>query len=274
MVLPCVVIMVSLAILPLVYELVLSFHQWFLASGEGWIFNYGLNYIEVITDSGFQAASYNTLIIGGLSLALEFTIGLTFALILNRKIKGRSLLVALLSCPMMLIPVMVGHLWHLMYFRGPINTIVKGVLGYSILWFEDPLAAKMANVFANAWEWAPFTMLILLAGFTAIPVSLYEAAQIDGASSWETFRRITVPMARPLIVLCLLIRGMEQVKLFDVVFLVTGGGPGTETETITLYIFRHAFEYLDMGRSAAASFIVLFVVTIIVTALISYTYRK
>jgi multiple sugar transport system permease protein len=177
---------------------------------------------------------------------------------------------------MMMIPVMVGHLWRIMYFRevGPLDEITKMFLGYSVPWLGDPLYSKLAIVFANAWEWTPFMMLILLAGFTAIPLSLYEAAQIDGASAWQTFRRITIPMARPLIVLALLIRAMEQVKLFDTVYLITNGGPANDTETITLYLFRRAFEFFDMGKATAASFILLIIVTVIVIVFIRYAYRE
>jgi len=209
-------------------------------------------------------------------LALEFAIGFTFAFLLNREIRGRSVLVAVFSSPMMLIPVMVGHLWRIMYLRevGPIDPIAKAVLGFSIHWLEDPLASKFANIFANAWEWAPFTMLILLAGFTAIPVELYEGARVDGASSWQMLIRITLPMTRPLIILCLLMRAMEEVKLFDVIYLITAGGPGTETETVTLYIFRQAFQFLDMGKAAASSFILLIIVVLIVTVFARYMYRR
>lgn len=275
MVLPCVGVLGSLMIVPLIYELALSFHEWIWGSGLGWIFNWGLSYVKVLTDPRFSTALYNTLIIGGSSLALEFAIGFALASLLNREIRGRSVLVAAFSSPMMLIPVMVAHLWRIMYFQGsgPIDPIVKAVLGYSIAWLEDPWASKFANVFANTWEWAPFTMLILLAGFTAIPVSLYEAARVDGASSWQMFTRITLPMARPLIVLALLIRAMEEIKLFDVVYLITTGGPGTETETVTLYIFRQAFQFLDMGKAAASSFILLIMVTVIATLSIRYMYR-
>jgi len=209
-------------------------------------------------------------------LAIEFAIGFALAFLLNREIRGRSALVAIFSSPMMLIPVMVAHLWRIMYFEGsgPIDPMINAVSGYTIHWLTDPWASKFANVFANAWEWAPFTMLILLAGFTAIPVSLYEAARVDGASSWQMLVRITLPMARPLIILCVLIRAMEEVKLFDVIYLVTAGGPGTETETVTLYIFRQAFQFLDMGKAAAASFILLIIVTIIVSVAVRYMYRQ
>lgn len=276
MVLPCVAVLVSLMVVPLIYSLALSFHEWIWGSGLDWEVNWGLNYLLVLTEPRFYTSLYNTLVIGGSSLAIEFTIGFALALLLNREIRGRSVLVAIFSSPMMLIPVMVAQMWRVMYFPGPgpIDALVKAALGYSILWFEDPWASKFANVFANAWEWAPFTMLVLLAGFAAIPVSLYEAAQIDGASSWQTFVRITLPMARPLIILALLIRTMEEIKLFDVVYLITGGGPGTETETVTLYIFRQAFQFLDMGKAAASSFVLLIIVTIIVTISIRYMYGR
>jgi multiple sugar transport system permease protein len=277
MVLPCIAILIFLMIFPLVYALALSFHKWHIGAGTGWSFIGGYNYAKIISsDQEFYKSLFNTLVIGGASLILEFMIGLILALVLNREIKGRRVLVAALSSPMMLIPVMIGHIWRIMYFRdvGPIDYLIKKTFGFSINWLEDTWAAKISCIIANVWEWSPFIMLILLAGFAAVPISLYEAAQIDGASSWQIFTKITLPMVKPLLILAILIRAMEEIKLFDVIYLLTMGGPGIETQTITMYIFKLGFQYFDMGYAAAASFILLIIVTIIVNIFVKYLPKR
>jgi multiple sugar transport system permease protein len=274
---PCIAILIFLMIFPLVYALTLSFHKWHIGAGTSWSFVGGYNYAKLIfSEPEFYKSLFNTLVIGGVSLILEFMIGLILALALNREIKGRRVLVAVLSLPMMLIPVMVGHIWRIMYFRdvGPIDYLTKKILGFSINWLEDAWAAKLSCIIANVWEWSPFIMLILLAGFTAVPVSLYEAAQIDGASSWQIFTKITLPTVKPLLILAILIRTMEEIKIFDIIYLLTTGGPGVETQTITIYIFKLGFQYFDMGYAAAASFILLIIVTIIVNIFVKYLPKR
>lgn len=263
-------------IYPLIYSLILSFHEWILGKGTGWIFNYGLNFVELVSDERMWNAYYVTAIFTSASVALEFTFGLILALIFMRKIRGRRILVSLLLLPMVTVPVLVGHMWRLMYFPdyGPIEQVTYVLTGVHIPWIAHDIASKAAIIIANVWEWTPFMFLLLLAGLSAIPLEAYEAAEIDGASRLQIFRYVTLPLAKPVMILALVIRTMEEIKIFDVVYLITAGGPGFSTETISMYIFLQGFQFFNIGYTCAISYLLLIIVTIIVTVFIRQIRRR
>ncbi|MEM2922168.1 MAG: sugar ABC transporter permease [Candidatus Bathyarchaeia archaeon] len=266
MVLPCVLILVFVMIFPLIYSLTLSFHEWIITKSPYWHFNYGYNYVRIIGDSRFHNALRVTAILGGSSVALEFVFGLILALLLNREIRGKRYLVAIFTTPMMIVPVIAGFIWRVLWLGevSPINYALLKTLGFAVPWLDKDIFAQLAVIISNVWQWTPFMFLILLAGFSAIPVELYESAQVDGATGWHMFTKITLPMARPLIILAILIRAMEEIKIFDLIFLITHGGPAISTESVSLYLYNVGFIWFDMGYAAACSFILLIIVTIIV----------
>ncbi len=272
---PCVAIILFVIIYPLIYSLYLSFFDWIISNGPDWTFNGGMNYVNLMFDSEFWNAMYNTAIIASGSVSLEFAIGLILALIFIGRIKGKRVLVPMLVAPMMMVPIMVGQMWKVLYLRvyGPIDQILT-LLGHPVNWLGDPTAAQVALILTNTWEWYPFMFLILLAAFSTIPVELYEASQVDGASKWQAFVQITLPIARPIIILGLIIASMEAIKMFDIVYLITAGGPGFATETISIYIFKLAFQFFNMGYVSAASYVLLAVVTIIVTLMVRVMPRR
>lgn len=255
---PCVFLLLALTLYPLLYVVRLSLYR-LTPAGESFV---GLeNFLRIARDGFFWRAVGQTLLFTFGSLMLEFLLGLSLALLLHSQIRGRSLWRALFLLPMILPPVVVGVIWRLIY--NPNFGVLNGalaLLGFDtsrLTWLADPSVALLAIIAVDVWEWTPFVFLILLAGLQAIPEEPYEAARIDGSSPWQTFRHITLPLLAPAILVALLLRTMDLVRLFDQVFILTQGGPGFATETVSLYIYKTAFRFFDFGYAAALSFVLL-----------------
>jgi multiple sugar transport system permease protein len=219
------------------------------------------NFLRLLVDPFFYRAAVQTLVFTASALTLEFALGLALALLLDSQIRGRALWRALLLLPMILPPVVAGVTWRLIYNPGfgPLNGALRlvGVDTRRLTWLADPKFALASVVLVDVWEWTPFVFLILLAGLQAIPEEPYEAARIDGSSPWQTFRHVTLPLLLPALLVALLLRTMDLVRLFDSVFILTQGGPGFATETLSLYIYKTAFRFYDFGYAAAASLALL-----------------
>ena len=260
---PAVFVLVALSIYPLVHAVSLS-----LQVNAGANSRWGLgNFTRLVTDQFFLAALLHTLVFAISALTVEFLLGLALAVLLNNQIRGRSFFRAGLLVPMMLPTVVVGVIWRLMLNPnfGAINGTLKGVdLNTNALtWTSSPRLAMLSVIAVDVWQWTPFMFLILLAGLQAIPQEPYEAALIDGSSAWQTFRHITLPLLKPAILVALLLRTMDLLRVFDQVFILTEGGPGFATATISLYIYRTAFRFSNFGYAAAMSFVLLLITNII-----------
>jgi multiple sugar transport system permease protein len=268
LVLPAVAVLLALSIYPLVYSIAVSL-QVQTTAGTHWSLG---NFTRLASDGFFLTALVHTLIITVVALACELALGLGLALLLNRQIRGRGLFRATLLIPMMLPTVVVGVVWRLMLNPnfGAINGTLKrfGINTDSLTWTASPRLALLSVIAVDIWQWTPFVFLVLLAGLQAIPEEPYEAALIDGSSRWQTFRHITLPLLKPAILIALLLRTMDLLRVFDQIFILTEGGPGFATETIALYIYRAAFRFFDFGYAAAMSFVLLLVTNIISTVYI------
>jgi len=254
---PAVVVLLTLSIYPLIYSVTISLQR-DTASGTVW----GLgNFTRLFTDVFFWTAMAHTFVYAGAALTCEFLLGLGLALLLNAQIRGRGFFRASLLVPMMLPPVVVGVVWRLMLNPdfGAINGTLKwfGISTESLTWTASPRLAMLSVIAVDVWQWTPFVFLVLLAGLQAIPQEPYEAALIDGSSRWQTFRHVTLPLLKPAILIVLLLRTMDLLRVFDQIFILTEGGPGFATETISLYIYRTAFRFFDFGYAAAMSFVLL-----------------
>lgn len=192
------------------------------------------------------------------SVALEFALGLALALAAHA-LGLRSGWRAVLLLPMLLSPIVVAIGWRLLYDTsfGVINGVLAPLGVPPVPWLSSPRLALVSLVLVDVWQWTPFVFLILLAGLAALPEEPYEAARIDGASSWRQFRDITLPLLKPAILIALLLRTMDSLRLFDNVYILTRGGPGNATETLSYFIYRTAFESFDLGYASAISFVVL-----------------
>jgi multiple sugar transport system permease protein len=263
---PALAVLLALSIYPLLYSISISLQQE-TASGAAWTL---AHFKRLATDNFFRTAMVHTFVYAIAALTCEFVLGLALALLLNQQIRGRGVFRASLLVPMMLPTVVVGIVWRLLLNPnfGAINGTLKqlGVNTESLTWTASPRLAFLAVVAVDVWQWTPFVFLVLLAGLQAIPQEPYEAALIDGSSRWQTFRHVTLPLLKPAILIVLLLRTMDLLRVFDQIFILTEGGPGFATEMISLYIYRTAFRFFDFGYAAAMSFMLLALTNIISVA--------
>ncbi len=233
------------------------------------------NYVDLFTDEDVWGRFQNTAVIVIGSVAVQLVVGFLLALLFAREFPLRRYLLMLVLAPMMLSLSAVGVFFKLFYEPtfGFIPRLVQTFTGEPFVILSTPVKATIAIVFADAWMWSPFVMLLVLAGLVSVPKYLYEAAEIDRASAWRRFRTITFPYIRSLLLLALLFRTIETFKIFDVPYVLTEGGPGTSTETISVYLFRVAFNYFQTGRASALGYIVLFGV-IVLTSLYLYAIQS
>jgi multiple sugar transport system permease protein len=219
------------------------------------------NFLRLITDNQFHVGLWNTIVFTVFAVAAEFLLGLGMALLLDKYIRRMNFLKTVLMLPMMLPPIAVAITWKLIYEPqfGVLNEIMFR-LGLPLqAWAGDANLAMFSIVVADVWQWTPFVFLLMLAGLASLPSEPYEAAAIDGASAWRQFWDLTLPFLRPVIAIALLLRIMDALRLFDLVFVLTGGGPADRTKTLSLYIYQVAYRFADPSYAAAISLFVLFV---------------
>src|SRR3954464_8882726 len=219
-----------------------------------------VNYIEAFRDPRFREALAHTLFFAVTSVSLELVIGLWLALALNRAFRGRGLVRAAVLIPWAIPTVVSALLWRFMFEgqSGIVNAILTdvGLTREPIVWFIQPGTAWVPVILADVWKTTPFVALLLLAGLQNIDASLYEAARIDGASAWRQFRYVTLPLLKPAILVALIFRTLDAFRVFDLVYALTGGGPGTSTEPIALYALHALLQSLQLGYGSALSVIV------------------
>ena len=263
---PTIAVLLALTIYPLIYSVKISFQS------ESGTLTFA-NFSRLLSDQFFLSALAHTFVYAVVALTIEFFLGLSLAMLLHGAIRGRNLVRALLLVPLMLPPVVVGVIWRLMLNSnfGALNGTLKrfGFNSEALTWTASPKLAFVSVIIADVWQWTPFMFLILLAGLQAIPQEPYEAALVDGSTPWQTFRYVTLPLLRPAILIALLLRTMDLLRVFDHIFILTEGGPGFATETLSLYIYRTAFRFSNFGYAAAMSFVLL-----ILTNLISVAYIR
>lgn len=221
------------------------------------------NYAEVLADGRFWAALAHTLAFTVASVGLELGLGLILALALNRAYRGRGLVRAAVLIPWAIPTVVAALLWRFMFDSqaGIANAVAMkvGLMDEPFVWFISATAAWVPVVLADVWKMTPFVTLLLLAGLQNIDASLYEAARIDGASAWQQFRHVTLPLLKPAILVALIFRTLDAFRVFDLIYVLTGGGPGTSTEPIALYTFNSLLQNLRFGYGSALSVLVFLV---------------
>ena len=211
------------------------------------------NYRRDVVDTKFGVSLRTTAWIAGLGLLLQIPIGVGLALILDRNLRGSRLFRSALLIPMLLTPVAVALMWRFMLDTdlGVVNWLLHSVGLSRIGWLGEQRAALVSVVLVDSWQAIPFVMLLTLAGLAGLPESPLEAAFVDGASAWQTFWFVTLPMLRPVLYVAVMIRVIDALKLFDVIFILTRGGPGTATQTSGLLAYNTGFNFLQTGRAAA-----------------------
>jgi multiple sugar transport system permease protein len=296
---PSVVIILLFSIFPLVWSLGISFtdvqrggstsasaaqsegreYSGFLGTG----FQLTLrNYQRVFEDQRLHTTARNTLFYVVAGVLVQYTLGFGLALVLNQKFRFRGFFRVLFLLPMMTTPVAAAYTGRMMFDQslGPVADLFKHIsqwlaLGTTIRipWMTDAGVAPWTLLIVDSWQWAPFVTLILLAALQGIPEELYEAARVDGANSWQIFWRITFPILLPISVTVILIRGLEIFKIIDIIVIMTGGGPGSATESLTMYIKDTALQFGNYGYAAAISYVLLVLVIVFTTIIITFSRR-
>lgn len=264
---PINLLLYSVLIIPFIIMIYLSFVGYNPAAGYNWWeapFLGLKNFSDALQDQRFLQALGRTMLFVGLAVGLEFLIGLLLSILMMGEFKGKRSVISILCYPLMLPWVVVGSTFYLIYQNyGPINHIfLKAIFGTApnTAWLADSTTAFLAILTADVWQWTPFMFLILYSGLSAVPKRLVEAAEVLGASPRQIFWRIRLPLIKPLIFIAIILRSLEAFKIFDTVYIMTGGGPGTTTETISVYIYKLAIVYHDISYASAVSLIILLII--------------
>ena len=271
---PTLLLLLFITVFPLIWSLYLSFTKYSIIRDASWLQAewVGLkNYNNLLADEylwkRFRISA--TFVIP--TVLVETFLGFGIAFLLNRMEKARGFLSTLILIPMMLTPVVVALFWRFMLQGdiGIVNYVLRDVLGFpTVLWLTDRRWAMASLVLVDAWQWTPFMMLISLAGLTAVPKYLYEAADVDRASGWFKFRHITLPLVTPLVLIGVVFRLMDTYKLFELAWVLTGGGPGDFTKSLPLHLYRIAFGDFATGKASAMGYIMLIVIIALANMLI------
>ena len=259
---PSLALIALVIVFPLVYAFYLSLQDFDLSVGPDYEYVGGRNYVEALfKDQRFIGSVWNTAVIIAPSLAVELLLGLGIALLLNRVIRGRPIVTALLAIPAMVSPVMAAMAWRMMYGvkYGAINNLGRqlGILDVYFDWFASPAIAVTAVVLVEVWHNTPFMMLVLLAGLQSIPQELYDAAKVDGATPWQSFWSVTLPLLRFTMAVGVMIRLIDLTKLFGLIFVLTYGGPGSSTETVAFNTYLVGFKDFRMSYASALSYVIV-----------------
>lgn len=255
---PAMITLTVVALLPFLFAVFISFHE--MKFGKLGDFAGFANYVELLSDGRFWNALGVAVLFVAIAVPLEFMLGLAGALVLSRPIWGRSVLIPFLFIPTMMAPIVVGLLWKIMLAGS------WGLLSYNVIEplglagetsiFASPDYALFALIFVDVWQWTPFMMLAFFAGLQALPINPFRAAAVDGANPIQRFFWLTLPMMTPLLVVIGLLRLIDAFKVFDSIFILTGGGPGTQTEMPSVLAYKMTFEFWNIGEASALAVVV------------------
>jgi multiple sugar transport system permease protein len=268
MIAPGILILLAVGIFPLIYSFIVSFQNITMSEVDT-SFHGLLNYRQLFRDARLWQALGHTALITAIALPLELILGFLLAQLFLDKMPGRQIFVALLVLPTVLSPIVAGATWRLMFDVrfGPIGQILSFFAGepVNILWTVNPAYVYPAIIVCEVWQWTPFMFLLLLAALSNVDQSQLEAAELDGASYLRVLQQIVLPAIKPVVAIAVLIRGLDLFRIFDIIWVLTEGGPGSMTETISLYTYVIGFTQFDTSYTAAVAFLVVAILTIVVT---------
>ncbi|NHN29045.1 carbohydrate ABC transporter permease [Paenibacillus agricola] len=255
---PAVIFVLVMMVFPIVYTLRISFYEWSMSATTPpkWV---GLsNYTALLTESRFWHAVGNTFYFTFAALILETVLAIAIALLLYRDFKGKNIVKTLFLLPMVATPVAMGLVWMLIYEPtiGIANTLLKSLGLDPLLWLASPSQVIPSLVIVDVWEWTPMIAMIVMAGLSTLPSDPYEAADVDGATVWQKFIYITLPLLRPTIIVAVMLRLIDVLKTFDIIYATTQGGPNLASETLNVYGYVLGFQYFKLGM--ASSLLVIF----------------
>lgn len=276
MIIPLLIHLSILTLYPSVFSIYLSLTSYDLLRPREYPFVGLKNYIEGLRNPVFWNSLKVTLIYAAVAVSSEFLLGLGFALLVNKWFRRSMIIRTLFIIPLVLTPVIAGLMWRFMYEPkiGLISFFLRNLGFEEIVWLGNPTTALIAVIIVDVWQQFPFMFLIFLAGVTSLPQPPFEAADLDGASSWQKFRHITIPMLTPIMLLGGIFRTFGAFNIFDTIFVVTQGGPGYSTEMIGVLLFDIGFDFRHVGEAAALSIIVNGIVLALSVNLIMLLFRQ
>ncbi|MBB5752572.1 multiple sugar transport system permease protein [Prosthecomicrobium pneumaticum] len=269
--LPTQVLILFIAVFPLLMQLYISLTDWSPLEGTGWwrayeLWNGFANYTDLLGDSRLWGALWRTFVVMLVCVPAEFLLGLGLAVLFMDDFPGKRVFYSILLMPMMVVPAVAGYMFFMLFQSGgPVNGILSGLTGLdvTIAWLSDPTLALVAVMIADIWQWTPLMFLILLAGLVGVPEDQLKAATLLGASWGQRFVTIMLPRIRTVLIIALAIRVIESFKIFDTLYIMTGGGPGVATETISVYIYKVTTQDLIWGYVAAIALVILIALSVL-----------
>lgn len=268
--LPAQVLVLFIAVFPLLMQLYISLTDWSPLTGMGWwnawsLWNNFGNYLDLAVDPRWWSALGRTAIVMLICVPAEFLLGLGLAILFMDNFRARRVFYSILLMPMMVVPAVAGYMFFMLFqSTGPLNNILSAISGQhvAIAWLSNPTLALIAVMIADIWQWTPLMFLILLAGLLGVPDDQIKAATLLGANWWQRFVTIMLPRMKTIIIIALAIRSIENFKIFDTLWIMTGGGPGVATETISVYIYKLTANDLNWGYVAAIALVILIVLSV------------
>jgi multiple sugar transport system permease protein len=260
---PAVLVLLALNVFPMFYALDVSLYYWRLAGLQPPRFVGLRNYQLLFGDDRFLNSVLVSVEFVVLAVFVEFLLGLALAFVFNSRLPGLATLRKISLLPVLLMPLVTGLVWFYMFNEnfGPVNWLVSLLIGHRIPFLTSGTLALGAIVVADAWQWTPFVMLVLFAALQSLPEYVYEAARMDGLSEWQIFWRVTLPLLRPAIMIVVVIRVVDALRMVELVFMMTKGGPGGDTEVVPWYLYATGFTSLNLGYAAAMAVLMIIMVS-------------
>ena len=261
---PAALIVLAVILFPWAFTLLISLNNWDPAGGASWA---GLsNYTTLFTDTRFGLAVLRTLYFSVLAVVAPVVLGVAAAVCFHKRFALRGLARTVFVLPMMATPVAIALVWTMMFHPqlGVLNYLLTSIGLPPFTWTYSPDTVIPTLAMVETWQWTPLVMLIVLGGLASLPIDPYEAALLDGANPWQSFRHITLPLVWPFVVVAAVIRTIDALKSFDVIYVITLGGPGTASETINIFLYQTAFAYYHIGYAGAVT-LVFFVIIVAIS---------
>jgi multiple sugar transport system permease protein len=273
---PALGFLTLLSIWPFAYLLYASFTSYQLAIPIPITFVGAANFWAVLKNARFWHSLEVTAAFALISVPLQLLCGLMLAMLLNGLARGREVYASILLIPMMLAPVVVGFSWNLFLnpVYGPLNALLTGIGLSPPAWAQSPTWALPTLVLVDTWQWTPLVMVVLLAGLRSIPPRVYEAARVDGSSAWQTFRHVVLPMLAPYLTVAFVLRFIDSFKVFDIIYTLTRGGPGSLTQNLAYYTYDLGFGRFEFGRAGALSLVQLVLLSVGTTVILKLSSRR
>jgi len=273
--LPAIIFVILLMIFPVCYTLFISFTDWALTSGRPMRFVGLQSYLTILKSSRFHMAVLRTFAFTGGAVAAEAVLGTIIALVLNREFKGKGALKFILLLPLVVTPVAIGIVFNLFYDPtiGFLNYVLNALGLPQSGWVTESKTVLPSLMLVDVWQWTPMIALIVLAGLSSLSTEPFESAMVDGANGVQTFFRVTLPMIMPTVLTAIVLRAVDALKTYDIIYAMTRGGPGYSSETLNILSYKLSFEYFTLGQSSA-SLVFLFLIVLLFSLLVMQARKK